>query len=53
MATYSGREVTWDQAQNSKLSLAPKQYTLDAKPPVLPDEQGNYPVAVPGQAEAV
>ena len=53
MATYSGREVTWDKALNSKLSLAPKSYAMDAKPPVLPNADGNYAVALPGQTEAL
>ena len=27
---------------------APARYALDADPPTLPDERGNYPVAMPG-----
>ena len=52
MALYSGKQVTWDQAIQSKLSLAPKRYALDADPPVLPDKDGRYPVALPGFAVA-
>ncbi len=52
MALYSGKEVTWDAAINSKLSLAPARYALDADPPVLPDKDGNYPVAMPGMTVA-
>ena len=48
MATYSGKLVEWDKALNSGLSLAPKQYAWDAPPPVLPDANGMYAVAVPG-----
>lgn len=48
MATYSGQVVTWEQAANSELRLAPDRYALDATPPVVPDEEGNYPVAMPG-----
>ncbi len=49
---YSGKEVTWAQAIESKLSLAPARYALDADPPVLPDKNGYYPVAVPGMTVA-
>lgn len=54
MATYSGDEVTWEQATQSELSLAPglDQYTLASAPPAVPDEEGNYPIAVPGQSKA-
>jgi predicted dehydrogenase len=48
MATYSGQLVTWDQAINSGISLAPKVYAWDAKPPVLPNSEGYYAHAVPG-----
>jgi hypothetical protein len=40
--------VDWDKALNSGLDLQPKAYAWDAKPPVLPNEAGLYPVAVPG-----
>jgi predicted dehydrogenase len=48
MATYSGQVIEWDKAINSGLDLHPKAYAWDAKPPVLPDANGLYPVAVPG-----
>ena len=53
MATYSGQEVTWDQAINSELSLAPIRLTLDATPPAVPDSDGNYPIAMPGATKAL
>jgi predicted dehydrogenase len=49
LATYTGREVTWDAAMKSNFSLAPKEYSFDAEAPVKPDENGMYPVAVPGK----
>ena len=52
MATYSGKTVTWDEALNSDLRLAPEAYTMAANPPVMPNEQGLYPVAVPGVTKA-
>lgn len=48
MATYSGKEVTWETAFNSNLNLQPAEYSWDAEPPVKPDENGYYPVATPG-----
>ena len=54
MATYSGAEVTWEQAINSKLELAPglAEYTLASAAPVAADEKGNYPIATPGATKA-
>ena len=50
MAAESGQEITWDQALASELELAPglDRLTMESDPPVMPDEQGNYPVAMPG-----
>jgi predicted dehydrogenase len=41
MAAYTGQQITWDMAFNSKEDLTPPQYDWDAK---LPDP----PIAVPG-----
>jgi hypothetical protein len=49
MATYSGKVITWDEAMNSTKSLMPERLAWDANPPVMPDENGNYPVPVPGK----
>jgi predicted dehydrogenase len=50
MAAESGREITWDQALASKLELAPglDNLTMSSPPPVVPDAQGRYPIAMPG-----
>jgi predicted dehydrogenase len=48
MATYSGQVVTWQDALNSKQSLAPDRYAMDGTPPALPDKEGKYSVAMPG-----
>ncbi len=48
MASHSGQMIRWEDAINSTMSLAPKRYALDAPPPVVPDENGRYPVAMPG-----
>ncbi len=49
MATYSGQKVEWDKAINSGLNLQPKVYEWDATPPVLPNAEGYYTIAVPGK----
>ena len=49
MATYSGKVITWDEAINSTKDLSPAEYDWNATPPVVPDSEGNYPIAVPGQ----
>lgn len=48
MATYTGKTITWKQAIGSQEDLSPQRYAWDADPPVLPDENGHYPLAVPG-----
>ncbi|MGD8238843.1 MAG: Gfo/Idh/MocA family oxidoreductase [Armatimonadota bacterium] len=51
MAAESGREITWEEALASELVLAPglDDLTMDADAPVMPDADGNYPVAMPGE----
>ena len=53
MATYSGQLIEWDAALNSELSLMPERFAWDAEPPVLPNEEGFYPVAVPGETKVM
>jgi predicted dehydrogenase len=50
MAAESGKMITWEQALASNIELAPglDNYTMDSEPPVKPDAQGGYPVAMPG-----
>ena len=48
MATYSGKEIKWDEAFNSKAQHMPNIVTADTEPPVKPDAEGGYPVAIPG-----
>jgi len=49
MATYSGQVIKWEDALHSNISLMPERLAWDALPKVLPDENGMYPCAVPGQ----
>jgi predicted dehydrogenase len=48
MATYSGQVIEWEKALNSGISIQPAKYAFDATPPVLPDDNGYYPIATPG-----
>jgi hypothetical protein len=47
MATYSGQVVRWDEAVAKGPNEMPKRLAWDAKPPVLPDQDGSYEHAVP------
>ncbi len=53
MATYSGQEISWDDALNSEEQLVPGTFAWDADPPVMPDADGYYPVPKPGTATAM
>ncbi|GAB4127478.1 MAG: Gfo/Idh/MocA family oxidoreductase [Thermogutta sp.] len=55
MAIESGQEVTFEEALNSDLVLAPdldKWTNLDDPAPVQADAQGRYPIALPGFTKA-
>ncbi len=51
MATYSGQVIDFEKAINSGLDLMPKEYSFNAAPPILPDADGNYPIAMPGKTK--
>ncbi len=55
MAAESGQMITWEQAMASDLELAPglDSYTMDSDAPVMPDDQGRYPVAMPGRTKVL
>ena len=50
-ACYSGKIVKWDDLLEKGRDNCPgiDNYTMDSDPPTLPDEEGKYPVPVPGQ----
>ena len=48
MATYTGQVIEWDKAINSGIDIHPKVYDWNAEPPVLPNADGYYPIAIPG-----
>lgn len=53
LATYSGKEVSWDQAFNSKIDLFPAALGWDKSPKVIPGVGGGYPIPVPGVSVVV
>ncbi len=50
MATYSGREIAWKDALASELSISPVEnfHSFADTPPVVPNSDLSYPIAVPG-----
>lgn len=54
MATYSGKELSWDQALNQGVDAGVKDFaSWDETPPVTPNADGSYPVPVPGSTRVV
>ncbi|GAA5520701.1 Gfo/Idh/MocA family oxidoreductase [Aliifodinibius salicampi] len=53
MATYSGDVISWEDAMNGSKKLVPDALSWDSEPPVTPDENGNYPVPVPGVTDVL
>ena len=50
IATYTGKPVTWEQTLAADFEFEPKisDVRLDMQPPTEPDDQGNYPLPLPG-----
>jgi hypothetical protein len=46
MAAYTGQEITWEKALNSREDLSPARYAWDAQPP-------DAKVAIPGETSFV
>jgi hypothetical protein len=55
MAIESGKLVTLEDAMASNIELASglDNYTMESKPPVEPDTNGQYPIAAPGRTKAI
>ncbi len=49
-ATYSGLEVKMEDALASQVQLMPAVNSWSDTPPVVPNSDGYYPIAVPGQS---
>ncbi len=54
MATYSGQVVKWDEAVEKGPSEMPAiaQASFEMDPPVMPDKDSKYPIALPGTYKA-
>ena len=48
MATYSGQVLERDRLLANPISIMPESFSWAAMPPVVPDAQGLYPIAIPG-----
>ena len=50
LAAHSGKEVTFDELLNSKIEYAPgvDKLTMDSPPPLKSNEDGKYPIPMPG-----
>ena len=53
MATYTGKEITWEQALNSQQVLVPNDLSWNSTPPTLPDSNGRYSIPKPGQTKLI
>ena len=53
LATYSGKVIDSKEVLASETALVPSAYTWDGTPPTLPDENGFYPIPVPGSTNVV
>jgi hypothetical protein len=51
MVCYTGEEITWEQAMQSKLDSSLERYAWDAEPPIKPDADGRYPARMLGITE--
>jgi hypothetical protein len=52
-AAYSGKEVFWDDMIKSERAIAPIIKSFEDAPPVKPDENGQYPLPIPGKSDPV
>lgn len=53
LATYSGNIIEREAVLNSQMALVPSEYSWDGRPPTLPNDQGFYPIPVPGSTNVV
>ena len=53
LATYGGKEVEWDKAIKSEISLFPEKLAWDAPMKVNPGPDGMYPHAIPGKTVVI
>jgi myo-inositol 2-dehydrogenase/D-chiro-inositol 1-dehydrogenase len=53
MAAYSGKELEWKAALDSKIELLPKELGFDKPTPVNPGPDGLYQRAIPGKTQVI
>ena len=53
MAAYSGKELEWKEAIESKVEIFPKTLAWDADPGPKPGADGYYPKAIPGTTKVI
>ena len=53
MATYSGRELNWNDALAKGVDIMPPEFAWDAHMPVQPNADGMYPRAIPGKTKVM
>ncbi len=51
MAAHTGQVITYDQILNCEHEFSPNsdKLTLDSDSPIMPDDDGRYPIPVPGK----
>ncbi|MBP83938.1 MAG: dehydrogenase [Verrucomicrobiales bacterium] len=49
VATWSGQLVNFEEAIASDFNIMPEELSFDANPPRMPDENMEYPAAIPGE----
>jgi myo-inositol 2-dehydrogenase / D-chiro-inositol 1-dehydrogenase len=52
-ATYSGKIIEREEVLKSEIALVPSKYAWDGIPPTQPDENGFYPIPIPGATNVV
>jgi myo-inositol 2-dehydrogenase/D-chiro-inositol 1-dehydrogenase len=53
MAAYCGKEIEWEAALNSQITLMPKELGFDKPTPVNPGPDGYYERAIPGKTQVI
>lgn len=49
IACYTGKVIKWDEAMKSNIDIMPETYSWNSLPKILPNAEGEYPVAIPGK----
>jgi hypothetical protein len=59
MAAYSGQLLDWDEALNSEIrfyphyDVLPEEMDWNTLSPIRPDDEGYYPIPVPGETQVI